>query len=40
VPIRAWQPAEVEAAAAAAGLALVEQRGSSRMRWLLRSHHG
>jgi hypothetical protein len=40
VPIRAWQPAEVEAAAAAVGLALVEQRGSSRMRWLLRSHRG
>jgi hypothetical protein len=40
VPIRAWQPAEVEAAATAAGLALVEQRGSGRMRWLLRSHHG
>ena len=36
-PIRAWQPDEVEAAAAAAGLQLAQMVASDRLRWLLRS---
>lgn len=38
-PIRAWQPNEVRALAAAAGLQVVRVGPDDRLRWLLRSTH-
>ncbi len=37
--IRAWQPSEVRALAAAAGLQVVRVGANDRLRWLLRSAH-